>query len=44
MKYQYRLGRLEDINEVMEVIEDGRQLLKEEGNGQWQLVILLNLI
>ena len=36
MKYQYRLGRLEDINEVMEVIEDGRQLLKEEGNGQWQ--------
>lgn len=27
---------LKDIDEVMEVIEDARVLLKEEGNGQWQ--------
>lgn len=27
---------LKDIDEVMEVIEDARALLKEEGNGQWQ--------
>ena len=34
--YQYRLARIEDIDSVMEVIEDARALLKEEGNGQWQ--------
>ena len=34
--YEYRLANLDDIDQVMEVIEDGRELLKEEGNGQWQ--------
>ena len=32
----YRKGTISDIDEVMEVIEDARYLLKLEGNGQWQ--------
>ena len=32
----YRLLDENEIDEVMEVIEDARALLKEEGNGQWQ--------
>jgi len=35
MKF-YEKAKLEDIDSVMEVIEDARALLKEEGNGQWQ--------
>ena len=34
--YEYHIANLNDLKEVMEVIEDGRKLLKEEGNGQWQ--------
>lgn len=34
--YKYRLCTMDDIDEVMAIIEDGRELLKEEGNGQWQ--------
>lgn len=32
----YRLAKLEDIDEIMIAVEDARALLKEEGNGQWQ--------
>ena len=33
---KYERAKLSDIDSVMEVIEDARALLKEEGNGQWQ--------
>ncbi len=29
-------GNLKDIKAIMEIIEDGRALLKTQGNGQWQ--------
>lgn len=32
----YRKATLSDIDRVMLVIEDGRELLKWQGNGQWQ--------
>ncbi len=32
----YRLATIEDIDEIMIAVEDARELLKEEGNGQWQ--------
>lgn len=34
--YTYRIALKEDIIQVMEVIEDGREELKKQGNGQWQ--------
>ncbi len=33
---KYRIAVIDDLSRVMEIIEDGRALLKEEGNGQWQ--------
>ena len=33
---KYRLANINDIDEVMVAVEDARELLKEEGNGQWQ--------
>lgn len=32
----YRAASLDDIDDVMKAIEDSRELLKEQGNGQWQ--------
>ena len=34
--FRYRLAKKEDIDQVMEVIEDGRLNLKLQGHGQWQ--------
>lgn len=36
IKYSYRKALITEIDCVMEIIEDARALLKEEGNGQWQ--------
>lgn len=40
MKYNYSdfycVAKVDDIDAIMEVIEDARLFLKEEGNGQWQ--------
>ncbi len=36
IKYEYRLAKKSDIDQVMEVIEDGRETLRLQGNGQWQ--------
>lgn len=38
MKYSdfYDIATIDEIDSVMEVIEDARAFLKEEGNGQWQ--------
>ena len=36
MKYNYRLATLEDIDEIMAIIEDGRKFLKPQNSGQWQ--------
>ena len=33
---KYRLATLEDIDEVMAIIEDGRAFLKPQNSGQWQ--------
>lgn len=32
----YRKAVLEDINQVMEAVEFSRELLRNQGNGQWQ--------
>ena len=32
----YRKANIEDIDQVMEAVEDAREFLKEQGNGQWQ--------
>ena len=32
----YRLARLEDIDEIMKAVEDSREILRLQGNGQWQ--------
>ena len=32
----YRLAKMKDIDSIMEAVEDSRELLKEQGNGQWQ--------
>ena len=34
--YSYRKAKLNDIDEVMLVIEDGREVLKHQNGGQWQ--------
>lgn len=36
MSLLYRKAILSDIDEIMIAVEDARELLKEEGNGQWQ--------
>ena len=36
MEAFYRKARNEDINEVMDAIEDAREVLRYQGNGQWQ--------
>ncbi len=32
----YRLATLEDIDEIMIAVEDSREILRLQGNGQWQ--------
>jgi len=36
MTFDYHKVSIDEINRVMEIIEDARELLKLEGNGQWQ--------
>ena len=36
MENYYRKATLKDINQIMEAVEDSRELLKWQGNGQWQ--------
>ena len=36
MKNFYRKATIDDLKQVMEAAEDARELLKEQGNGQWQ--------
>ena len=36
MEIQYRKATLEDLDQVMVAVEDAREFLKEQGNGQWQ--------
>ena len=36
MKDFYRLASLEDIEQIMVAVEDAREFLKWQGNGQWQ--------
>ena len=36
MNLNYRLASLEDIDEVMTIIEDGRAFLSTQNSGQWQ--------
>ena len=35
-QYSYRKANFSDIDEVMLVIEDGREVLKHQNGGQWQ--------
>ncbi len=32
----FRLATLKDINQIMEAVEDSREILRLQGNGQWQ--------
>ena len=32
----YRKDTLEDIDEIMKAVEDSREILRLQGNGQWQ--------
>ena len=32
----YRKATIKDIDEIMIAVEDAREFLKEQGNGQWQ--------
>ena len=36
METRYRKATIDDLSQVMEAVEDSRELLKEQGNGQWQ--------
>lgn len=36
MKLNYRKAVIDDIDQVMVAVEDAREFLKEQGNGQWQ--------
>ena len=36
MDFVYKKATLDQIDEIMIAVEDSRELLKEQGNGQWQ--------
>lgn len=36
MENKYRVALINDIDQVMIAVEDAREFLKEQGNGQWQ--------
>ena len=36
MDRYYRKAKIEDLNQIMEAVEDSREVLKLQGNGQWQ--------
>ena len=33
---KYRVASLSDLDQVMEAVEDSREVLRKQGNGQWQ--------
>ena len=36
MDRYYRKAKIEDLNQIMEAVEDSREVLRLQGNGQWQ--------
>ena len=36
MNFIYKKPSLDQIDDIMIAVEDSRELLKEQGNGQWQ--------
>ena len=36
MNRYYRKARIEDLDQIMEAVEDSREVLRLQGNGQWQ--------
>ena len=36
MERYYRKANIDDIDQIMEAVEDSREVLRLQGNGQWQ--------